>query len=74
MNHMNGAAACRCGHHKLVPILIALIGLAFLLQALGVLSASFVGLAWPVGLILIGGAKLKGGGCRCYARTDGGGM
>jgi hypothetical protein len=72
MNHMNGAAACRCGHHKVVPVLVILIGIAFLLGALGVLTAGFVGLAWPIGLILIGAVKLGSGGCKCYARTDSG--
>ena len=60
---MNCPSKCAC--HKMVPALIMLIGLAFLLQALGVLSASFVALAWPVLLILIGLKKMTAGMCGC---------
>lgn len=56
---------CNCPHHKVVPGLVALIGLAFLLQALNVLSASFVALAWPILLILIGVKKMCSGMCKC---------
>ncbi len=56
---------CSCPHHKFVPVLIMLIGLAFLLQALDVLSASFVSVAWPVLLILIGLQKCCRGMCKC---------
>lgn len=56
---------CKCPHHKAVPLFIALIGLAFLLQAFGVLSAGFVAIAWPILVLLIGLQKLFGGGCKC---------
>lgn len=56
---------CTCSHHKMVPILIILIALAFLLQAANVLTAAFVSLAWPALLGLIGVVKLTKGMCKC---------
>ncbi len=61
-----GAGMCKCPHHKMVPLCITLIGLAFLLHALGVLSSSFLEIAWPVLVMLIGLMKLGAGGmCSC---------
>jgi hypothetical protein len=56
---------CSCPHHKVVPLLIVLIGVAFLLQALGVLTAETVSMVWPIGLILIGLMKMSKGMCGC---------
>jgi hypothetical protein len=56
---------CKCPHHKIIPLAIVLIGLAFLLQALNVLSAGFVALAWPILVIIIGLMKLTKGMCKC---------
>lgn len=56
---------CGCPHHKVVPSLIVLIAAAFFLKTLGVLSAGFVDLAWPVLLGLIGLMKLSRGMCKC---------
>lgn len=44
-------------------MLIALIGLLFLLKTLGVVGAATVDLVWPVALILIG--LMKSGMCKC---------
>lgn len=60
-----GMKSCPCPHHKVVPFLIVLIGLTFLLRALDVLSVSFVSVAWPILLILIGLNKLARGMCKC---------
>ena len=49
----------------IVPLCITLIGLAFLLQSLDVLSAMFVGFAWPILLLVIGLTKMMGSGCGC---------
>lgn len=62
---MQEGMKCSCAHHQLVPGLIVLIGLVFLLQALNVLSAAFVSVAWPALLILIGLQKLSRGMCKC---------
>lgn len=56
---------CKCPHHKVVPVLIVLLGLVFLLQAMGTISSDFASLAWPVVIILIGLQKLFGGMCSC---------
>jgi hypothetical protein len=62
---MHDGMMCGCPHHKVVPLCIILIGLAFLLQALGTLTASFVAMAWPVLLIVIGVMKMTKGMCKC---------
>ena len=51
--------------HKMVGGLVALLGLAFLLGNLGLLSMSTVSMAWPILLILIGLKKMMGGACKC---------
>ena len=58
---------CKCGHHSVVPACIALIGLAFLLQAMNILTESFVALAWPILLLVAGLTKLSSsrGMCKC---------
>jgi len=56
---------CACPHHKIKPIVIILIGVAFLLQATGTLPATTVAMVWPIGLIIIGVMKLMGGMCGC---------
>ena len=58
---------CKCPHHKIFPLCVTLIGLAFLLQALGLMAASTVAVAWPVLLIIIGLMKMSSGMCKCCA-------
>jgi len=70
MNHVNTAGPCRCGHHKIVPVLVILIGLLFLLGALGILTGGFVSLVWPILLIIVGAVKLGSGSCKCYAQAS----
>ncbi len=60
-----GGMMCKCPHHKVVPLAVTLIGLAFLLQALGVLTAGFVDVAWPVLLVVAGLTKMSSGMCSC---------
>ena len=57
--------SCKCFHHMIVPMCIILIGLAFLLQSLDLVSAMFVNYSWPVLLIVIGLMKMLGSGCAC---------
>lgn len=45
--------------------MIVLIGLAFLLSALGILGSMTVAFLWPVFLIIAGLAKLGGRNCAC---------
>lgn len=56
--------------HKMVPVYLVLIGVAFLLQALGVLSASLVAVVWPILLILIGVQKMMGSRCGCCGKCE----
>lgn len=58
---------CACPHHKVMPILVILFGLTFLLGALGVFTADFVGTVWPVIVIAAGLMKWmeKSGMCKC---------
>lgn len=65
MSQMPAGAVCRCPHHKVVPGLIALIGLVFLLQALEVLSSELVGYIWPTALLIIGLMKMSYHRCKC---------
>ncbi len=66
MDTQNGV--CRCPHHKVVPGLITLLGLAFLLEAVGVLSTQTVSIAWPTIIILIGLNKAFAYKCTCCGR------
>ena len=49
---------CKCMHHKIVPVCIALIGLVILLGQMNVLTAGAVNFIWPLLLIVIGVAKM----------------
>ena len=60
---MENEQCCKCTHHKLVPLCIALIGLAFLLLQLNVLAEATVGVVWPILLIVIGITKMAK--CKC---------
>ena len=64
MDQMNQGKNCGCAHHKVVPLVITIIGLAFLLQALNIMTASAVSIVWPILLIVAGLTKIKGGQCR----------
>ncbi len=58
---------CKCPHHKVIPVLIVLIGLVFLLEGLGVITSGFAMIAWPVLVIAAGIMKWveKSGMCKC---------
>ncbi len=62
-----GKNRCACPHHKVFPILIILLGLTFLLQAMGWLTNSTAMMVWPVIVIAAGVMKLadKSGMCKC---------
>lgn len=67
-NQMQPGAKCSCPHHKVVPLLIVLLGLLFLLEALNVVSVKITGIVWPILLILIGLQKMFAGLCKCCNR------
>lgn len=54
---------CKCPHHMMMPWLIILIGVDFLLGALGVLTWNFVDITWPILVIILGIGKLVRCGC-----------
>jgi hypothetical protein len=56
---------CGCCHHSVVPALAVLIGLDFLLGALGVFSAGTVAVIWPILLIVGAGTKMFARKCKC---------
>ena len=62
---------CGCGCHKIMPILIVLFGLDFLLGAVGVLTWGFVGISWPILVIIAGCLKLTKKSCGCWAKHEG---
>lgn len=64
--------SCKCMHHNLVGIAVLVIGAAFLLQTLGVLSASAVSYIWPIALVVAGGVKAFGNKCSCCGEEKGG--
>ncbi len=70
MDQMNqgGAKVCGCPHHKVVPGLIVLFGLAFLALDFGWLSMAQVMWIWPVLIILGGLTKIFGSGCKCCSK------
>jgi len=56
---------CRCPHHSVMPLLVVLLGVVFLLQALGTVSIGFVNVAWPILVILAGFQKFFNRRCKC---------
>lgn len=56
---------CGCPHHKVPMLCVTLIGLMFLLSALGYVGAGTTAVVWPILLIVFGLTKLMGGGCKC---------
>lgn len=60
-----GKNVCTCSHHKVLPILIVLLGLTFLLGNMGTINAGTVNLIWPVLVIIAGGMKLFSHKCKC---------
>ncbi|MDR3581694.1 MAG: DUF5668 domain-containing protein [Candidatus Pacebacteria bacterium] len=65
---MEHGKVCRCGHHKMVPILAIIFGLVFLLAEVNVLTWGFVNVTWPVLLIIFGITKLMSGKCNCCGK------
>jgi len=63
---MKMGMACRCPHHKVMPILVILFGLDFLLGTVGTLTWGFVNVSWPILVILAGCMKLVK--CGCWAK------
>lgn len=59
------SGCCRCIHHKVPGILVALFGLSFLLKNFGLYGDDVQNWIWPA-LIFVGGiAKVGGRMCGC---------
>ena len=66
-----GTKGCKCPCHKMLGILIALIGVVFLLGNYDVVSMRFVANAWPTLLIIIGLKKACPKGiCKCCSQAN----
>lgn len=63
---------CKCMHHKMVPALVAAIGLVFLLKALEIFSVATADILWPILLMLAGLIKMTSGNCKCYGNQKSG--
>jgi predicted membrane protein len=62
---MGDKKACKCMHHKAVPLGITVIGSLFLLGSLNILTGAVVSFTWPIILIIMGLTKLMGSKCKC---------
>ncbi len=65
---MEHSGVCSCHHHKIVPLMIVLIGLAFLLRALDIVDGDVIAIVWPILLIIAGLGKLSGRKCACCGK------
>jgi hypothetical protein len=57
--------SCKCKCHCATGVLIALIGLDFLLGAFQVVGPRFIEVSWPILVILLGLKKSFGSMCKC---------
>ena len=66
MNNQPKKNVCPCPHHKVVPAAILIIGLAYLLESLGLGVTSMLrDIVLGLGLVVIGGTKLGENKCTC---------
>ncbi|HAZ14131.1 MAG: hypothetical protein A2X86_02805 [Bdellovibrionales bacterium GWA2_49_15] len=65
MENTTPASTCCCPCHKMNGILVTLLGLAFLLGNLEVISAKVLGISWPVLVILLGLKNICSDMCKC---------
>jgi len=63
--HEMKGKTCNCTHHKVIPVLVILIGVDFLLGAIHIFTWGFVDVTWPILLIIGGAGKLSMGRCTC---------
>ncbi len=71
-----GMNMCKCPHHKVIPMMIFIIGLLFLLNVLNVITAMALSWLWPIAVMIIGLMKMMKGSCQCCGQGGhkGGGM
>lgn len=56
---------CGCPHHKMVPLLIFIIGLLFFLNTVNVITTSALNMLWPIALMVAGLTKMMAHKCKC---------
>ena len=66
--HTAHGMACKCPHHKVIPILVIILGLEFLFAELNVLTWAFVNVTWPILIIIAGVVKLNSSNCNCIPK------
>ena len=62
---MEQQKVCNCPHHKVAPWMMIIVGLAFVVYALGTINFMTMGLIVGIGLFLVGFTKLTGHSCKC---------
>jgi len=67
---MKMGKTCGCGCHKVMPILIIILGLDLLLGTLNVISWGVVNIIWPILIIIAGCVKLGKRSCGCWAQHE----
>lgn len=65
---MDSGKTCNCPHHKVIPVLVILLGVAFLAANLNLITWSVVGWIWPVLVVIAGGTMLFRGSCKCCSK------
>ncbi|MEK7299015.1 MAG: DUF5668 domain-containing protein [Candidatus Margulisiibacteriota bacterium] len=60
---------CGCVCHRTIGVLVALVGLTFLLRELGTISTHLANMIWPILIIGIGLKKSFRGMCRCCPKS-----
>lgn len=56
---------CKCPHHKIVPLIIFVIGLLFFLNAVNVITVSALNILWPLAVMIAGLMKMMSRRCAC---------
>jgi len=56
---------CNCPHHKVIPIIVLLIGLVVLLSAFNIWSGQVETILIGVLILIVGFVKLKSASCKC---------
>ncbi len=62
-------STCGCPCHKMNGILLTLIGVAFLLGNLDVISMKVLNITWPILVILLGLKNTCPGMCKCCTKA-----
>jgi len=65
MGGMMDKGMCKCPHHKIVPLMVFIIGLLFFLNVLNILTTSALNMLWPIALMIAGLMKMMSRKCKC---------